>query len=180
MREEIGHMADFFFALSAGLGYAPSRMNIKFSSIILLGIPLLIVVLIVYGIVKNAAPIDTRAVALHECIQHTSIDMHYHPFLKIMVDGVEEKIPADIGVSDACMSPVHTHDDTGKLHVEYTRKAPFTLGDFYAVWGKSIVRDGYTMAMTVNGQASTEGDALVLKDADQIVVTYSADSVIAE
>ena len=37
-----------------------------------------------------------------------------------------------------CYYPLHTHDMTGKIHVEATAPAVFTLGQFFAIWGEPL------------------------------------------
>jgi hypothetical protein len=45
-------------------------------------------------------------------------EYHIHPVLKIVVDGKETPIPANIGLSAGCEKVLHTHDRTGTIHVE--------------------------------------------------------------
>ncbi len=107
---------------------------------------------------------------LKTCVNHTSPGMHIHPDLRIEINGEREDIPANIGISGNCMRPLHTHDSMGKIHVEFPRAHNFTLGDFFHVWDKPFP-DAITM--TVNGQANTEYENLILKDHDQIEIEYA-------
>jgi len=67
---------------------------------------------------------------------------HIHAHLAIDHAGKPVVVPANIGIITAayavlCLYWLHTHDDSGTIHVE----APggnFTLADFFAVWGKPL------------------------------------------
>jgi hypothetical protein len=105
---------------------------------------------------------------------HQNLAFHIHPHLTVTVDGVEEPIPSDIGVSADCMSEVHTHDGSGGLHIESTQHGKtFTLLDFFSVWGESMERDGYSYQVFVNG-TPVDPSNYVLQDLDSIEVRYSA------
>ncbi len=113
------------------------------------------------------------------CVQHRGVGMHIHPNLAIRVDGVDRAIPADIGVTAACMRPIHTHDDSGTLHLEFPVPQDATLGQFFRVWGQPFsatqvwdraVGDGDALTVTVNGQETTEREGLVLRDRDQVLI----------
>jgi hypothetical protein len=63
---------------------------------------------------------------------------HHHARLWIYVSGDPFPVPANVGINAAAafLAPLHTHDDTGLIHVEST-DASFegTLGEFFDVWG---------------------------------------------
>jgi hypothetical protein len=63
--------------------------------------------------------------------------VHIHQHLDIYVDGKKVTLPAQIGIasSGAFLSDLHTHDDTGVMHVESPTASSFSLGQFFAVWG---------------------------------------------
>jgi hypothetical protein len=126
------------------------------------------------------ASMSTRDIALL-CTTDMATQFHIHPHLDIVVNGQKQVIPAEIGITDTCMNSIHTHDDTGTLHVEAPEKRDFTLGDFFAVWGKTFTKDQilgskadatHTISVTVNGQAVDTYENTVLRDLDQIVITY--------
>ena len=112
-----------------------------------------------------------------ECLTggHQRLAQHFHSKLAIVVDGLQEVIPANVGLVNNCMAEIHTHDTTGALHVEALAANKIRrLKDFFTVWGKSINRDGYGLIMTVNGQPNFELGELILKDAQQIVLEYAS------
>lgn len=45
---------------------------------------------------------------------------HYHPHLRIIINGNEVPVPANIGVDPAtgAMSALHTHETDGTIHIE--------------------------------------------------------------
>lgn len=105
---------------------------------------------------------------------------HIHPELKIFVDGTPEVVPANIGLG-LQHRVLHTHETDGIIHVESQDKREYTLGDFMSVWGKAILRPGYTVTMTVDGapfdsaqgKLSSEMSNLKFKEGQKIVLTYT-------
>jgi hypothetical protein len=69
---------------------------------------------------------------------------HVHAHLSIFVDGQQLAIPDHIGIVPqsttqvACNYSLHTHDSSGKLHVEAPAAATFTLGQFFDIWGQPL------------------------------------------
>ncbi|MDI6820874.1 MAG: hypothetical protein QMD65_01715 [Patescibacteria group bacterium] len=114
-----------------------------------------------------------------ECINvdDSELKQHFHPKFSINVDGKNEPIPADIGVFQDCSAEIHTHDSTGELHIETTNPdKKFTLGQFFAIWGRSIMRNRYNVVVSVNGNGFMENEdfynKIELKDGEQIVIDY--------
>jgi len=116
------------------------------------------------------------------CVNHGStISMHIHPIVLITINGEAQIIPADIGIDASCMKAVHTHDTSGKLHIEYPRQESFTLGDFFANWGEVFKENQildkktniqHELKMLVNGKESTEFENLLLQDNQRIEIIY--------
>lgn len=107
---------------------------------------------------------------------HQNIVMHIHAKLKILVDGEEVKVPANIGVAqDGRMKVIHTHDETGYIHVESPVYASFTLGDFLKVWGKTFTNTCFdnhcgAVKVTVNSVETQDPLNHILKDRDEIII----------
>ncbi|MBI5226207.1 hypothetical protein HY994_03120 [Candidatus Micrarchaeota archaeon] len=107
--------------------------------------------------------------------------VHWHARVRI-VDGPDEIIiPANVGLpSDGPESPVHTHDESGVLHVEAHRLAdlpPSTLAYFFSLWPQplnaSCVTDVCTdstrqMRFFVNGAERLDWLTYDLADGDDI------------
>ncbi len=96
---------------------------------------------------------------------------HVHTHLSIFLDGVAQAIPKDIGLVDEdlptfCAYPIHTHDHSGKIHVEAAAPGLFTLGQFFTIWGQPLGADNV---------AGLTGKPIVIYITDQNgVVTLAA------
>jgi hypothetical protein len=115
--------------------------------------------------------------------------LHIHAHLDVIADGKPVQVPADIGVDDArqMISPLHSHDTTGVIHVESPNKADtFTLGQFFAEWdvalsadhiGGLTADDTHHLTVYVNGTPRA-GDpaAIVLAAHDEIAIVYGTDA----
>jgi hypothetical protein len=113
--------------------------------------------------------------------------IHWHPTLAIYVKGVQQVIPANLGIgaqyagtrgydSQMQMAAVHTHDASGTIHFEFmngpVRKEDLTLGQFFKIWGKDMRSLGTNMQMTVNGKENTEYENYIMRDGDKIELHY--------
>ena len=69
--------------------------------------------------------------------------LHTHQHLDIFINGASVTVPANIGVNEfeRFISPLHTHDDTGIIHVESDEIRDFNLGQFFDVWGVGLSRE---------------------------------------
>ena len=91
------------------------------------------------------------------------------------------QIPADIGIDDKGMRVVHTHDDTGRIHIEGPYPHDFYLKDFFTVWGKRFdnqcimnycVNDKHTLTVMVNGVQSDYYENILMVDEDVVIIDY--------
>ena len=66
--------------------------------------------------------------------------VHYHAHVDVIVRGVRVIVPAGVGIDAArhLISPLHTHDTTGIVHIESEKDIPFTLGQFFVEWGQPL------------------------------------------
>lgn len=109
---------------------------------------------------------------LNLCVQHTGVGMHIHTRLKIFIKGEEFKIPANVGVTAACMRPVHTHDESGTLHLEFPNKTNVALGAFFKIWEKPLSEFGINPKMKVNSAENNEFENYIMRDGDQIELFF--------
>ncbi len=144
------------------------------------GIAILLVVGLFWWGNRSASNQTSRQLAL-SCTTDMFTTFHIHPHLQILVNGREQSIPTNIGISLTCMHPIHTHDTSGTLHVESPEPRDFTLTDFFAVWGKmfnqnqileSAIDSNHIIKVTVNGAPVDTYENTVLRDKDQIVISY--------
>jgi hypothetical protein len=71
--------------------------------------------------------------------EHKNLALHIHPTLEIEILGEKYTIPGNIGISpQGTMKVIHTHDSTGKLHIESPYPYQFYLKDVFKIWGKNI------------------------------------------
>ena len=121
--------------------------------------------------------------------------IHWHPKLKIIIKGEEQFIPQGIGInignnidnqiSGMRMSPTHTHESDGTIHLEnnmpWQKPETLTLGYFFKVWSKNFNGtcifnycngdNGY-LKMIVNGKENFEFDKYIMHDKDEIIIEY--------
>jgi hypothetical protein len=114
--------------------------------------------------------------------------MHIHPMLSFVVDGRDIQVPKNIGIDNSLwndhsldsygmqgMSPLHTHDTTGTIHVESNEERDFTLGEFLNIWG--VLSDGQyadkQVKVMVDGNPVSDYGSLVLKDRQEIRLELS-------
>jgi hypothetical protein len=113
------------------------------------------------------------------CVQHGGVGMHIHPYLAIKIDGEERKIPENIGIDGGCMHPIHTHDDTGVIHLEFPVTQDVSLAQFFDMWKQPLSREqildrhmsaGDELRVTVKGTPTKELERVPLRDQDQIAI----------
>ncbi len=85
---------------------------------------------------------------------------HVHAHLDVLVNGQNVLVPAGIGINiddpgvkhgtdpvayggielceRPCISPLHTHDESGVIHTESASPTPNTLGQFFTEWGVKL------------------------------------------
>lgn len=132
-----------------------------------------------------SAPTDAaaamRAAGLPMLSREGTVE-HIHAHLDVRVNGQSVEVPAMIGIDRRGISPVHTHDSTGVIHIESPVKQAFTLGEFFTEWEVSLsadsigglqADDGKTLRAFVNGQPATGNPAaLPINAHDEIVLIY--------
>ena len=65
---------------------------------------------------------------------------HVHTHLTVLDGDRDVTVPADVGHSDRgrFAAELHTHDESGIVHVESPTDETFTLGQFFDEWGVSL------------------------------------------
>jgi hypothetical protein len=78
-----------------------------------------------------------------ECLPNMPDGYHVHTHVSIIVDGVHQAFPANVGINPTprCFYGIHTHDLSGKIHVEAAAPGTFTLGQLFAIWGQPLEAD---------------------------------------
>ncbi len=143
-----------------------------------IGAVVLVMVVVFIGPKLKGGSNGTANVANLPCLlPNVQLALHWHPELKILVDGEQEALPADLGLEGSCPRPIHTHDTTGIIHIEAQVVRDYLLGEFFGLWGKTIDREGYDLVMTVDEKPSLELGNLVMKDGQKIVLSYTKKSL---
>ena len=134
--------------------------------------------------------------------QDVGISFHYHPNLKVIMNGQQLSIPENTGKDQfGCkegMRWIHVHDSSStgytKLHIETPSKYNVPLGAFFEIWeregGPSLTADRefdidrngvsdweeYDITMNVNGEPSSKYETYIMDDNDQIELILTSKS----
>jgi hypothetical protein len=120
------------------------------------------------------------------------IIMHKHSGLNVTVNGKSLDVPNDVGINSTlwndhsldkygterkattfgvispALSPLHTHDSSGIIHVESTEYRNYTLGDFLNIWGLPL--EGKEISLVLNGNSTENYANHILKDMEKLVL----------
>ena len=115
-----------------------------------------------------STPINPIDKILADCIRG-EMAVHIHVRLTITVDGRPLPIPPGVGVTPGCIYPLHTHNDSGVIHIEHASWEAFNLGDFFVIgrrWGEfDPIAGMQVVRVWVNGeQRSADYRTLPLTD----------------
>lgn len=119
--------------------------------------------------------------------------LHIHQHLTVTVDGKAVTVPALLGIDEAAeqISPIHTHDTSGIIHVESPVEKTFHLSQVFAEWDVRLAKgtvgsyraghDGVREAVFVN-QKPYAGDpgAIVLRSHEDIDFVITTDGATPE
>jgi hypothetical protein len=115
-----------------------------------------------------SAPADVEAGVKAAGLQMLTAEgtaLHIHQHLTVTVDGAHVVVPAGLGTDEAQqrISPIHTHDESGIIHVESPTVQTFTLGQVFDEWQQKLGPgrvgpyrdgvDGQTVTVFVDGTA---------------------------
>ena len=113
--------------------------------ITLIGVGVLVAIITGIGIYYAIAP-HTPLPAVStidgiECNPMEQAVFHIHAHLDIIINGVYFLVPSQIGIPSNCFYWLHTHDESGIIHIEAPMHRDFTLGQFFDIWGKKLSND---------------------------------------
>ncbi len=110
---------------------------------------------------------------------------HYHAHLDVIVDGQPVAVPAGIGIDTQAeeLSPLHTHEADGVIHIESGQKGQtFTLGQVFTEWNVRLTptrigalhdNAGRTLTVYVDGTPADGNPALIrLRPHQEIAVVF--------
>lgn len=139
--------------LYAGIGF----VAVGVASIVL-------IYMFVYQPITNEPAVGSGEFNLEE-IHSVPLARHDHMSMSILVDGQPAVIPEGVGMDPkfwhdhsldkygpSGISPMHTHDTSGTIHIESTTQREFTVGEFLSVMG--LDSEAVTK-MTIDGNEVT-------------------------
>ena len=154
-----------------------------------------------HGFPEWPAPDDpieriTEAGLTAEVKEH--LQTHRHSHLDVFVDGEAVPVPAGIGIdisdpgvqhfpdggyggieecTNPCISPLHTHDETGIIHTEAAADTLLTLGQLFTEWGVMLddecvgeFCDSETDIVVYLGGDEYDGEPADIELEDQLVI----------
>jgi len=124
-------------------------------------------------------------------LDREALDVHYHAHLDVIADGAKVTVPANLGIDYRAqkISPLHTHDPTGVVHIESAKSDTFTVGQLFTEWGVRLTAEcagglcaggGKSLRVYVNGQLRPGDPAAVVFAAHQeVALVYGPDGAAA-
>ena len=135
---------------------------------------------------------DTPDPLSKECVDHSGLGRHDHSMLAIYINGEQREIPTNLGINtEICnqeggnMHTVHTHDASGRLHIETAADVDMPLGVFFDIWGVHFNETGifdyrvsntHELIMTIDGVTNNQFDDYLLVDGKEITIIFQARS----
>ena len=124
-----------------------ARMK-RITTFSIIGVVVLAVAGLVYLVVAQS---QTPANAAYPPVDNVSCQSteqggtHIHAHVTMYVNGTKTPIPANVGIApdSSCLYWLHTHDDTGVIHIEAPGGVSVTFGNFLDIWGQRFQQVGY-------------------------------------
>jgi hypothetical protein len=120
-----------------------------------------------------------------QCNAAEQLVFHNHAHIDIFIDGQPYSIPSQVGILPGkCIYWLHTHDDSGIIHIESPVTRNFTLGQFFDIWKKkfsntqifdNIANGTNAMSVYVNGnkiKADASYRNINLNEHDEIAIVF--------
>jgi len=149
------------------------------------------IICILFVLMSQITP-DLNAQVTGENKTSNKIIMHIHSNLNVTVNGKSLMVPNGIGINSTlwndhsldkfgterkttifgmvtpAMSPLHTHDSSGTIHVESIEYRNYTLGQFLNIWGMPL--EGSRVNLLINGNSTDNYSNYVLKDMEKMIL----------
>ena len=145
---------------------------------IIAGIIIIVIIgIIIFGVTNKQSSNNGPAIIDGiECNSMEQAVFHIHAHLDIIINGQQHPIPAQIGILDnKCLYWLHTHDQSGIIHIEAPQQQTFTVGQFIDIWNstQNIMLQYGAPRIFVNGQeVYTKLSDTVLNAHDEVVIVY--------
>jgi len=114
--------------------------------------------------------------------------IHVHAHVTMYVNGTKTSMPANVGIAPdgSCLYWLHTHDDSGVIHIEAPAGISLIFGNFLDIWQQRFQQLGYPSQLSdstgwqvyVNGKPFT-GDfrTIALQSHTLITLAYHSPGV---
>jgi hypothetical protein len=104
-----------------------------------------------------------------KCETHEQVVYHVHAHLYILLDGFAHPISSQVGIPGGPFAPncyywLHTHDQTGVIHIESPTQRIYTLGQFFDIWGVPLNRSNVAYLAVPNGELTVFVDGQQFTD----------------
>jgi len=114
----------------------------------IIGVVVLAVAGLVYLVVAQSQTPANAAYPVVDNISCQSTEQggtHIHAHVTMYVNGTKTPIPANVGIApdSSCLYWLHTHDDSGVIHIEAPEGVSATFGNFLDIWGQRFQQVGY-------------------------------------
>jgi hypothetical protein len=167
----------------------------KIKRLVVIGVIAAIAIGIGIVVATSKVPLQASAVPTIDGIQCNPSEkfvLHNHVHIDTFINGQRYTVPSQIGIiPERCIYWLHTHDDSGIIHIESPVVKNYTLGQFFDIWDKKFnnsqifdnVANGKnnnnnnnnTLSVYVNGQKVSNGANyrdIKLNEHDQIAIVY--------
>jgi hypothetical protein len=115
--------------------------NKKINKFIIVGVVVAIALIVGVAVATIKMPSSANAAIPIDGIQCNNMEQsvfHIHAHLAIFINGQNYTVPAQIGITSTCFYWLHTHDETGIIHIESPIHKNYTLGQFFDIWKKNF------------------------------------------
>ena len=120
----------------------------RITTISIIAVGVLAVAVLVYFVIAQG---QTPANATYPPIDNVSCQSteqggtHIHAHVTMYVNGTKTALPANIGIApdSSCLYWLHTHDNTGVIHIEAPEGVSVTFGNFLHIWEQRFQQLGY-------------------------------------
>ena len=120
----------------------------RITTVSIIAVGVLAVAVLVYFVITQG---KTPANAAYPPIDNVSCQSteqggtHIHAHVTMYVNGTKTALPANIGIApdSSCLYWLHTHDDTGVIHIEAPEGVSVTFGNFLHIWEQRFQQLGY-------------------------------------
>jgi len=106
-----------------------------------IGAGLLVAIIAGIGVFSATAPRAPAALTIDgvQCSSFEQLVFHIHSHLDIFINGKPFTIPAQIGIIPGkCFYWLHTHDESGVIHIESPVNRNYTVGQFFDIWNQKL------------------------------------------